>query len=319
MTQATSCVAAHGVDDVAFSPDGMSVAITSSGFAHAALQLFDSDSGTARWTCRGRVTEVRFSADGSLLCVGGSEATIRDAGDGHVVMRRRVPAPWGQESLVQTSISLDGTSLATVCGWKVRVYDARSGTETFSFRYAARGDRVQYSLDGTRIATLDKYSMGGDIYVADAATGQLQATVHVPKKTNQMQFGGCRHVLVTAASDDSVIRVWDIPYGTETRQLDTGPGTEWLRLGDGCGRVALTGCTDGTLRVWDVTTGQERTRLPTPQRFRFGVVNSDATKLATTDGTKSVEIWSIAGRPGQQPAPDAAAPDDWCHWCSRMR
>ena len=126
-------------------------------------------------------------------------------------------------------------------------------------------------------------------------------------------------LLVTAASDDSVIRVWDIAYGTETSQLDTAPGTEWLRLGDGCGRVAMTGCTDGTLRVWDVTTGQERTRLPTPQGCRHGAVNSDATKLATCNSTKSVEIWSIAGGPQQQPAPDAAAPDDWCYWCGLIR
>jgi WD40 repeat protein len=160
---------------------------------------------------------------------------------------------------------------------------------------------LAYSPDSTRIATLDRTSVGKDIRVWDAASGQLQATLHVPAKTNQMQFGGCRHVLVTAASNDSVIRVWDIAYGTETRQLDTG--TNWLRPGDGCGRVALTACTDGTLRVWDVTTSQERTRLRTPQAFRLGAVNSDATKLATTNGTKSLEIWSIAGGPGSSRPP----------------
>ena len=62
-------------------------------------------------------------------------------------------------------------------------------------------------------------------------------------------------------------------------------------------------------------TGQERTRLATPQGFQIGAVNSDATKLATNNGGKSVEIWSIAGGPGQQPVADAAAPDNWCHWC----
>jgi WD40 repeat protein len=105
----------------------------------------------------------------------------------------------------------------------------------------------------------------------------------------------------------------------ESRQLDTAPLTEdttWLTLGDGSGRVALTSCTDGTLRVWDVTTGQERTRLPTPQGVPLGAVNCDATKLATTNGTKSVEIWSIAGGPGRQPVAHAAAPDDWCPSCS---
>jgi WD40 repeat protein len=206
---------------------------------------------------------------------------------------------------VRTSISPDGRSLATVCGAgsKVKVDDAGSGAKKLSFFHNAYCDGLRYSPDSTRIATLDKTSIGKDIRMWDAASSQLQATQHVPAKTNQMQFGGCRHVLVTAASDDPVIHVWDVAYGTETRQLDTAPGTEWLRLGDGCGRVALTSCTDGTLRVWDITTGQERTRLPTPQGFRIGVVNSDATKLATTNGTNSLEIWSIAGGPGRSRRP----------------
>jgi len=204
-----------------------------------------------------------------------------------------------------------------VCGWKVKVDEGRSGAKTLSFLHNAFCECLRYSPDSTPIATLDRTTIGKDIRMWDAASSQLQATQHVPAKTNQMQFGGCRHVLVTAASDDSVIRVWDIAYGTETSQLDTAPGTEWLRLGDGCGRVAMTGCTDGTLRVWDVTTGQERTRLPTPQRFRLGAVNSEATKLATSSKrTKSVDIWSLAGGAQQQPAPDAAAPDYWCPRCS---
>jgi WD40 repeat protein len=90
MTQATRCVAAHRVDDVAFSPDAKSVAIASSGWFGGTLQLFDIDSGTVRWRYRRArtvdFTEGAFSADGSLLCVGGSDkATILDAGDGHVV------------------------------------------------------------------------------------------------------------------------------------------------------------------------------------------------------------------------------------------
>lgn len=196
--------------------------------------------------------------------------------------------------------------------------DTRTGDEGPRFRLNAHCDCVRHSPDGTRIATL-----GNDgIRVLDAASGQLQASLqNVPTNTNQMQFGGCSHVLVTAASNDSVIRVWDAASGTLTGLCDTAPGTagtadtRWLTLGDGSGRVALTSCTDGTLRVWDVTTGQERTRLPTPQRFRLGAVNSDATKLATSNGAKSVEIWSIAGGPGQQPAPDAVAPGDWCRHC----
>jgi WD40 repeat protein len=165
-------------------------------------------------------------------------------------------------TLLQALISPDGTWLTTVYGRRVRVYDARTGDEGPRFRLSAHCDCVRYSPDGTRIATL-----GNDgIRVLDAASGQLQATLqNVAANTNQMQFGGCSHVLVTAASNDSVIRVWDVASGTLTGLCDTAPGTadpadtRWLTLGDGSGRVALTSCTDGTLRVWDVTTGQERT------------------------------------------------------------
>lgn len=323
MTQATSCVAAHRVRAVAFSPDGKSVAITSSPFSFGdTLQLFDMDSGTARWKHSGygdRFTEVSFSADGSLLAFAKGNATIRilDARDGLIVMRPISPLLVGQTgTLLQAYISPDGLWLTTVYGRKVRVYDTGTGDEGLSFRLSAHCDCLRYSPDGTRIATLGE----DGIRVLDAASGQLQAGLqNVPANTNQMQFGGCSHVLVTAARNDSVIRVWDVASGTLTGLCDTAPGTadtRWLTLGDGSGRVALTSCMDGTLRVWDVTTGQERTRLPTPQRFRLGAVNSDATKLATSSkDTKSVEIWSIGGGPRQQPAPDAAAPDDWCRHC----
>ena len=286
MTQITRCVAAHGVDKVVFSPDGKSVAITSSVF-RGTLQLFDIDSGTARWKHGGfgsSLTEVSFSADGSLLAVAGDRATVLDAADGHVVMRRRVRG--GGDSPLRTLISPDGTSLTTVRGREVRVHDVRSAAARLYFnldgRYGVRTQLarlpdcrcVRYSPDGTRVAALVR----GGIHVWDAASFQLQARLHVPAKTYQMQFGGCSHVLVTAARNDSIIRVWDFASGTLTGLCDTAPGTTRLRLGDGSGRVALTSCTDGTLRVWDVTTGQERTRLPTPQRFRVGAVNSDATK-----------------------------------------
>jgi WD40 repeat protein len=302
------------VDGVAFSPDGKSVAITSSSFGDT-LQLFDIDSGIARWKHWGQgagFLEASFSADGSLLCVANSvlKATILDAGDGHVVMRRRIRG--AVESAGGAVISPAGTRLTTVGNRNVRVYDVRSGAERLRFRLTAYSGCLRYSPDGTRIATFAK----DGIHVWDAASGQLQDTLHVPAKTNQMQFGGCSHVLVTAGSDDSIIRAWDVASGTLTALCDTAPGTKWLTLGDGSGRVALTGCTDGTLRVWDVTTGLERTRLPTPKGCRVSVVNSDATKLAICNRTRSVEIWSLVGGAQQQPAPDAAAPDYWCPRCT---
>jgi len=346
MTQATRCVAAHRVHDVAFSPDGKSVAITSSGLGGGGtLQLFDSDSGTARWRYRRAwwvdFTKGAFSADGSLLSVGGADkATILDTGDGHIVGRFR------PGYTTQAYIAPDGTWLITLSrasGW---VYDVRSGAQTLHFRLSAENYCLRYSPDGTRIATLGK----DGIDVWDAASFQVQVArtrrrsrprmldgpiarlQNVPAQTNRIQFGGCSHVLVTAARNDSVIRVWDVASGTLTGLRDTAPGiaaasptvgalglpfaaTMWLTLGDGSGRAALTSCTDGTLRVWEVTTGQERSRLATPEGFRLGAVSSGATKLATSNGGKSVEIWSLTGGPGQQPAPDAAAPDDWCPRC----
>jgi general transcriptional corepressor TUP1 len=214
-----------------------------------------------------RFNEVTLSADGRLLSVGGTgKATILDTGDGHVV-RRCGPTPNGQSSLsTQAYISPDGTWLIRLFGHSRRVYEVRSGAERLRFRHKVRCQGLRYSPDGTRIATL---GFGKDgIRVWDAASFRLQVArtrpwfrprmrdgpiarlQDVPAETNRMQFGGCSHVLVTAGSNDSVIRVWDVASGTLTGLCDTGPDTKWLTLTDGCGRVALTSCTDGTLRVW---------------------------------------------------------------------
>ena len=120
MAQAISSVAAHIAHEVAFSPDGKSVAITSGGNT---VQLFDIDSGAARWKsgrrwAPGDITEVAFSADGSLLSVASASSSVLDAGDGHVLMRRF--ASGGDQFGVSTCISPDGRSLALCADRKSR-------------------------------------------------------------------------------------------------------------------------------------------------------------------------------------------------------
>src|SRR5262249_42030525 len=156
-----------------------------------------------------------------------------------------------------------------------------------SFRLDEICQMLRNSPDGTRIVTLAE----GGIQVWDATSSHLQSTLRAPANTNSMEFAGCSHALVTAG-EDSIIRVWDIASGTKTRQLDPGPFIDRLRLGDGCGRVALT--VTGILRVWDVMTGHERILMDTPQTLRVAAVNSDGTRLATCNRRKSLEIWSIA-------------------------
>jgi WD40 repeat protein len=305
MTQAISCVASHGVSGVMFSPDGQRIAIMSSGYT---LQLFDIESGAALWKHRGADVDidVDFSADGARLSVGGGADKVRilDADDGRVMLRRR--NPMGGPGTRLTAISPDGTRLAATYSSYVWVYDVISRAEMQSFRLDEICQILRYSPDGTRIVTLAE----GGIQVWDAASGHLQSTLRAPANTNSMEFGGCSHVLVTAG-EDSIIRVWDIASGTKTKQLDPGPFIDWLRLGDGCGRVALT--VTGMLRVWDVMTGHERILMDTPQPLRIAAVNSDGTKLATCSRRKSVQIWSIAATPALATAD--AAPDRWCLRC----
>lgn len=113
MTRATNCVTAHGVDGVAFSPDGKSVAITSIGDT---IQLFDIDSGTARWEHSHGTgeSEISFSADGCLLCIRRTDAIKRtdamilDAEDGHVVMHCHVPVAVFQDGAWQARSARTG-------------------------------------------------------------------------------------------------------------------------------------------------------------------------------------------------------------------
>ncbi|MFI0813772.1 WD40 repeat domain-containing serine/threonine protein kinase [Streptomyces echinatus] len=169
---------------------------------------------------------------------------------------------------------LQTVSFLVLAGILVATYLFRPGGGPVRLTDTAGGDELEFSLDGTTVASSDHNAR---IELWDVATREKTATLagHTGEIL-AMRFSPDGSLLTTAADEigDNTIRVWDLSTHTERRTLALGGEARVVSLAFSPDGRALAGVDeDGTIVVWDVRSGRrsvaihERTSGAFPVRF----------------------------------------------------
>jgi WD40 repeat protein len=309
MDPVMACRAAHRVDDVVFSPDRRTLAVSSASFGDT-LELFDIETGARLWKHSARgcaFLAVTFSGDGQLLATGGNvhQATVLAAENGRVIRRNRLASD--TQALTHASITPDGARLALATATVLRIHDITSGDQTLEIDLGASWCHgIQINPDGTLLAT----AADDGVHLWDATTGHAQHVLSTSTQVQALRFSRCGHMLI-AAEKNHTVRGWDARTGVETSQLFPPADTKMLTLSPD-GLLALAAARDGTLQSWDITTGHEWA-WPVHIGWRNPTALSHDRQVVAVGTGREVKIWNT--KPFE-PKPHAVPPPDRCHWCS---
>jgi Tol biopolymer transport system component len=260
----------NGVDAVAFSPDGATLAL---GDGDSSTYLWDVATGRLVATLAdpphsGGVMEVAFSPDGQTLATGDLDDRIHlwDVATGRLAATLTDPQAGNSSNLGIAGLA--------------------------------------FSPDGQMLAAGDD---DGSTYLWNVATARITATLTDPVPSgDQPEVGSIAlspggTTLAAGDVDDSTY-VWDVATGHLTATL-SDPGN----IGNGAGVDALAFSPDGKMLaagdgddntyLWNVATGRRVATLPDPAGSQ-GYVSSvafspDGTTLAAGDNGGSTYLWDV--------------------------
>jgi RNA polymerase sigma factor (sigma-70 family) len=315
----------HGVNAVAFSPDGKTVASTG---LDETIRWWDQDTGKeirkatwreARAYPLSTPDRLAFTPDGKTLVSTGGDCTLRlwDAATGE-----QRQGPEGHEGGVgMVAFSSDGKTLAS-CSYDdltVRLWDVAGGRPLHALRHPASVRRARFSPDGRHVI-----SGGGDgaVRVWDAATGKevralrLSDPAHGGRReqvTNLALSGGGKQVVSLSvgfgfkdAGQSYRLTTWDVATGKRLNEREVTGDFLSAFSPDG---VLLAGLEGGGIAVREVATGKVIRSLGVPagaDNFWYPLVFSPSRKLlaavtskrivdgATRRLDRTVRVWEVA-------------------------
>ena len=293
-----------GVNSVAFSPDGNTIA---TGSEDTTIRLWDVNTGTLKNTLTGHthpVDNVAFSPDGNTIASAYSkDSTIRlwDVNTGTL----KNTLIGHTSDVTGVAFSPDGNTLASGHGlgiiadeivygginlWDVHTGNLKNTITAGIERLDASG--VAFSPDGNIIAI----GIYDTVHLWDVATGTLKSTL-------TGHTGSVRSVAfspdgntIASSSVDTTIRLWDVDTGTlknttitehtdEVRSVAFSPDGNTLASGDW----------NGTIRLWDVEMGTLKSTLTGhTSSVRSVVFSLDGNTIASGSWDGTVLLWNIA-------------------------
>jgi WD40 repeat protein len=303
---------AVNIQEVAFSPDGRSVAGSSFRFQVQGgrpvylgqVKAWNLSTRKEMFSAEGhtdRVLSLAFSPDGQYLASGSEDRTIRiwTAATGQKVHTLR-----GHTELVRRiAFHPDGRRLASAA-WDgtVRVWEVPDGQEVMTLRgHSGPVNGIAFSPDGTRLA-----SAGADqtVRVWDATTSPEATTLHgdlpvlsahaIAFSPNGRQFA--------SLGEPRTVKVWDIAAGLD---VFLWRGQQELARGIAFspdGKRLATAFADNTVKVWDADNGRGALVLRgNTKGIKILTFSPDGKLLAGAGPDSLVRLWDAATGEELQP------------------
>ena len=276
------------VDQVAFSPDGRTIAAAADGVwlwnirTRKASGILSADT---------LVYSVAFSPDGSTLASGGRDGTVLLW---NVPTRRQLRWPLRRHegTVLSVAFSPDGLTLASAgSDGTVRVWDVRTGRALLRPLTRPRQmASVAFSPDGLTLA-----SGGGEetVRLRSVRTGATVAILRGhTRAVTSVAFSPDGRTLASGSLDNTA-RLWDVRTGGAVAILRGHTSYVDSVAFSPDGHTLASAGEDGTVRIWDVQTGQPLGEpLLTPAAKVFSVAFSpDGLTLAWSGDEEKVRLW----------------------------
>jgi WD40 repeat protein len=324
----------HGVNCVAFSPNGRRLASASD---DGTIKLWDISSAQCLYTLQGGgglVLSVAFSSDGTLLACANRSGTIKlwDIASAQIFRTLQ-----GHEGSVESvAFSPDGTRLASASqDMTIVLWDVASERCLQTLRGHEDSVRsVAFSPDGTRIASAGRDRMiklwdvssaqclntlrghrSGVSSVAFSPDGRRLGSASTDRTIKLWDIGSaqCLHTLedhgyfvtsvmfspdgskLVSSSDDKTLKLWDVASALCLDTFEGHDGSVQTAAFSPDGTQLASASLDGSVRLWDVESMQCLHILQGHHAWVESVALSpDGMLLASSNRDHTVKLWSIA-------------------------
>ena len=242
---------------------------------------------------KGRIQEVAFSPDGSLLAVASSFGIwLYDA-----ATSRELALLLGHTFGVSSvSFSPDGSTLASG-SWDntVKLWDVATRRNIATLQAHTRWvNSVSFSPDGS---TLASGSWDNTVKLWDVATRRNIATLQAHTRwVSSVSFSPDGSILASG-SHDHTVKLWDVATRRNIATLEGHTSSVISVSFSPDGSTLASGSRDGRVKLWDVATRRNIATLTGHRGWVKSVLFSpDGSTLASGSRDYAVKLWDVATR-----------------------